>query len=121
MGFQMFAEGLRSEGRPTIEPARFADALSLQVKELADLAGVHRTTVAEKPTNPKLQSFLRDALRALSAAAEVSGGDMNRAAYWFRNVPIPEFDHRTAADLVSGGRVDAVIAYLESIEGGSTG
>lgn len=81
---------------------------------------MHRTTVAEAPTNAKLQTFMRDTLRVLSAAMNVSG-DRDRAIYWYRNAPIPEFRHRTAEHLVSTGKTDAVVSYLLSIESGSTG
>lgn len=118
--FDSFAEALRAPDRPVIAPDRFAAALHLQQQELAQLAHVHRSTVAEAPSNTKLQQFMRDSLRVLSAAAQVSG-DRDRAVYWFRNSPIVEFEHRTAEQLVSDGRVDAVVAYLGSIASGSTG
>jgi hypothetical protein len=45
-------------------------------------------TVAEVPANAKLQAFMRDTLRVLSAAMSVAG-DRDRAIYWYRNTPIP--------------------------------
>jgi hypothetical protein len=119
-GFQTFADALRSPGQPVIAPERFAAALQLRQQDLAQLAHVHRTTVAEAPTNAKLQAFMRDTLRVLSAAMAVAG-DRDRAIYWYRNTPIPEFEHRTAEHLVSTGKTDAVVAYRVSIESGSTG
>ena len=119
-GFQTFADELRSPGQPVIAPERFAAAMHLRQQDLAQLAHVHRTTVAEAPTNAKLQTFMRDTLRVLSAAMNVSG-DRDRAIYWYRNTPIPEFQHRTAEHLVSTGKTDAVVSYLLSIESGSTG
>lgn len=119
-GFQTFADELRSPGQPLIAPDRFAAALHLRQQDLAQLANVHRTTVAEAPTNAKLQHFMRDTLRVLSATMAVSG-DRDRAIYWYRNTPVPEFQHRTAEQLVSAGKTDAVVSYLLSIESGSTG
>ncbi|MGH8259935.1 MAG: hypothetical protein ACREUG_09615 [Steroidobacteraceae bacterium] len=72
------------------------------------------------PGNAKLQKFMCDALRALSAATEIQP-DRSRAIYWLRNTPIQEFSHRTAKQRVSRGRVDAVVADLESSASGSTG
>ena len=120
LDFQTFADGLRAPGLPLIAPDRFADALHLRQQELAQLARVHRTTVADAPANARLQQYMRDALRVLSAATEVSGERM-RALYWYRNTPIPEFEHRTAEQLVSAGKADALIAYLQSVGSGSTG
>lgn len=120
LDFQAFAEGLRVPGLPLIAPDRFAEALHLRQQELAQLARVHRTTVADAPTNAKLQQYMRDTLRVLSAATEVSG-ERTRAIYWYRNTPIPEFEHRTAEQLVSAGKAEAVMSYLLSVGGGSTG
>ena len=120
IGFQDFAQGLQEPSHPFISPTRFASTFGLRQQELADLAGVHRATVSAAPDNAKLQKFMRDALRVISAAMEVQP-DRSRALYWFRNAPIPEFSHRTAEQLVSRGRVDAIISYLDSIGSGSTG
>jgi hypothetical protein len=70
--------------------------------------------------NSKLQKFMRDALRVISAAMEVQP-DRSHALYWFRNAPIPEFSRRPAEQRVSRGKVDANISYLESTGSGSTG
>jgi hypothetical protein len=119
-GFKAFADELRSPGQPVIAPERFAAAMHLRQQDLALLAHVHRTTVAEAPANARLQAYMRDTLRVLSAAMGVAGG-RDRAIYWYRNTPIPEFQHRTAEHLVSAGKTDAVVAYLLSIESGSSG
>lgn len=118
--FQSFADELRSPGQPVIAPERFAAAMQLRQQDLAQLAHVHRTTVAEAPTNARLQAFMRDTLRVLSAAMGVAG-DRDRAIYWYRNAPIPEFQHQTAEHLVSAGKTDAVVSYLLSIESGASG
>jgi hypothetical protein len=119
VSFQIGGE-FRAPGQPLIRPERFADALNLRIQDLAKLAGVHRTTVTETPGNARLQRFLREALRALSAAYEVTR-DRDRSIFWFRNTPIPEFGHRTAETIVAEGKTDAVIAYLTSIAAGSSG
>jgi hypothetical protein len=120
VGFHDFTQELQEPSQPFISPTLFASAFGLRQQDLADLAGVHRATVGAAPGNAKLQKFMRDALRVISAAMEVQP-DRSRALYWFRNAPIPEFSHRTAEQLVSRGKVDAVISYLESISSGSTG
>jgi len=47
--------------------------------------------------------------------------DRGRAIYWYRNAPIAEFGHRTAEQIVSEGKAEAVVTYLTSIAAGSTG
>jgi hypothetical protein len=115
-----FAEEFQMPGQTAIQPQRFADALNLRILELAKLAGVHPTTVVETPGNARLQGYLQDAVRALSAAVDVTQ-DRDRAIYWFRNTPIPEFGHRTAETIVAEGKTNAMIAYLNAISPGSSG
>jgi hypothetical protein len=118
--FVGFAEEFRVPGQTAIQPERFAAALNLQLQELAQLAHVHRATVSEAPGNLKLQTYLRNSLKVISAALEVAQ-DRDRALYWYRNVPISEFGHQTAEQLVAGQKTDAVLAYLQSIGSGSSG
>lgn len=118
--FVGFAEEFREPGQAVIQPERFAAALNLQLQELAQLAHVHRTTVSEAPTNARLQGFMRESLQVISAALGVAQ-DRDRALYWYRNAPIPEFGHRTAEQLVADHKTEAVLAYLQSVAGGSTG
>jgi hypothetical protein len=119
-GFLGFAEEFRAPDQPVIQPERFAQALNLRLQDLANLAGVHRTTVTETPANARLQAYLREAMRALSAAYEVTQ-DRDRSIFWFRNTPIREFGHRTAERLVAEGKTEAIIRYLTSIAAGSSG
>jgi Protein of unknown function (DUF2384) len=118
--FVGFAEEFREPGQTVIRPERFAAALNLQLQELAQLAHVHRATVSEAPANAKLQGYMRNSLQVISAALEVAQ-DRDRALYWYRNAPIPEFEHRTAEQLVADQKTDAVLAYLQSIRSGSSG
>ena len=118
--FVGFAEEFREPGQAVIQPERFAAALNLQLQELAQLAHVHRTTVSEAPANARLQAFMRESLQVISAALVVAQ-DRDRAFYWYRNAPIPEFGHRTAEQLVADHKTESVLAYLQSVAGGSTG
>jgi predicted XRE-type DNA-binding protein len=118
--FAGIAEEFRIPGQAVIQPERFAAALNLQFQELAQLAHVHRSTVSEAPANAKLQGFMRESLQVISAALEVAQ-DRDHAFYWYRNAPIPEFGHRTAEQLVADHKTEAVLAYLQSVRGGSSG
>lgn len=90
--------------------------LQLGPYQLAELARVHWKSVAEAPYNTSLQRFMRDTLQILSLAGDVIG-DASRAVYWFRHLPIAEFEHQTAERLVSRGDTEAVASYLRSIAG----
>lgn len=119
-GFDRFVEALRNPDGTWIAPERFASALALRQQDLAQLAHVHRSTVTDAPANAKLQGYMRDTLRVLSAAMQTTS-ESNRAIFWFRNVPIPEFGHQTAERLVATGHTDAVLSYLAVAESGSSG
>ena len=120
LGIHHFIEELQAPNQPYISPERFAEALNLRQQELAELAAVHRATILAAPRNAKLQHFMREALRVLSAAMEINP-DRVRAIYWYRNAPIAEFGHRTAEQLVAQGKAEAVVSYLASIASGSSG
>lgn len=121
ISFPDFVDSLREPSSHTsLSASRLAEALELPAQELAALARVHRNTLQAAPTSFKLQSAMRDVVRALSAAYALCG-DIDRALFWFRNHPIPEFGHRTAIDLVAAGKVDAVVDYVESLSAGFTG
>jgi hypothetical protein len=55
--------------------------------------------------SPKLQHYLREMLRVMSAAS-ASQSDFNRVLFWFKNVPIPSFNHKTALQLIAEGRTE---------------
>ena len=120
MEFPGFAEEFRAPDLPIIEPQRLAEALHLRLQDLATLAGVPERMVTETPTNARLQGYLRNVLRALSAAYELTH-DRDQSIFWFRNSPIPELGRRTAEQIVAAGKTDAVISYLTSIAAGSIG
>lgn len=71
-----------------VETLRHDDTLSLPLQDLAATAGAHRNTVRSHPESPKLQHYLREMLRVMSAAS-ASQSDFNRVLFWFKNVPIP--------------------------------
>jgi uncharacterized protein (DUF2384 family) len=119
-GFNAFLAQLQEPGKPIISPLRFAQLLHLEQQKLAELAHVHRNTVSRMPASPRLQDFLRDAVRVLAAAFTLAGS-ADRALYWFRSHPIQDFDYKTPEALVSEGRANAVIQYIESLNAGATG
>ncbi|HEY4367104.1 MAG TPA: hypothetical protein VGN07_07685 [Steroidobacteraceae bacterium] len=99
---------------------RVADELDIEKQQLAELAHVHRNTVSRMPRSPQLQKFLRESIRVLAAATDFNGSS-KKAAFWFRNQPIADFGYRTAEALVSEGRADDVLRYIEILDAGSAG
>jgi uncharacterized protein (DUF2384 family) len=118
--FEAFLAELQEPGRPIISPLRFAQKLNLEQQRLAELAHVHRNTVSRMPSSPRLQDFLREAVRVLAAAFSLAESP-DRALYWFRSHPIRDFDYKTPEVLVSEGKADAVIRYIESLSAGASG
>ena len=118
--FNQFIESLRERDTTNLSPVRVADKLALQAQDIAELAGVHRDTLRLHPESPRVQEFLREIVRVISAAMAVQP-DPERAIFWLKNTPIPSLRHKTAYQLVADGRTDDVIKYLESIQSGYLG
>lgn len=114
------SEQFREPGELYLSPTLMAKAFGLKSADIAELAHVHRNTVSARPSADQLQKTLRDLLRVLSSATEMTG-DASRAAFLVRNEPLRSFDHKTALALVAEGRVDDVLKYLESFAGGAAG
>jgi hypothetical protein len=110
----------RASGEPIINPRLFSSALSMDIQTLAARAHVHRSTIARAQGAEKLQAFLRDAIRVLGAAADING-NLPDALFWFRNEPIPPFDYQTPEQLVSAGRADDLLRYVQSLKAGVLG
>lgn len=107
-------------GLAALSPSRFIQLVGIDLQTLAAQAHVHRNTLARSPTSEAVQRFLREALRVIRAATDVSG-DVNRALFWYRNEPLAPFGYKTAETLVSEGRTEEVLRYVMSLEAGASG
>lgn len=114
-----FVASLQEPRTPYISPARLSKALGVKVTNLAELTGVHRNTL-RNPGSERLQTRMREMVKAISAAAVLTG-DLQKAIYWYRNEPIADYGHRTAAELVAEGEIEAVLAYVRDLENGARG
>ena len=114
-----FVQSLQEPGTPYIAPKRLSDALGVQAQSFADLTGIHRNTL-RNTASERLQGKLREIVKAISAAAELTG-DVQKAIYWYRNEPIGDYGYRTPAELVAQGHLDAVLAYLGDLTEGAAG
>lgn len=107
-------------GPSALSPKRFADALNLDLRSLAALAHVHPSTLRHAPESASVQLFLREVLRVLRAASDLSS-NIQAAAFWYRNEPLRTFGYKTAERLVSEGRTDDVLHFIASLEAGAAG
>jgi uncharacterized protein (DUF2384 family) len=55
------------------------------------------------------------------AAATDLVGSASKAAFWFRNQPLSDFGYQTAEVLVSEGRAEDVLRYIDMLSAGSAG
>jgi hypothetical protein len=102
---------------PFLSARRVAELLGVTLTELASLIGVARNTLAAKTGARKVDAALSPVVRILAMAGEMAGGE-ERAAIWFKHQPIPGWAGKTAYDLVSEGKTDKVLAYLEAVRSG---
>ncbi|CAG9252227.1 conserved hypothetical protein [Paraburkholderia unamae] len=120
--FEQFMMSLRDpdSNAPIVSARRYVDALHIDLQTLASQAHVHRNTISRMPGAESVQRFLREALRVIRAATDVSG-DVSKALLWYRNEPLPVFGYKTAEQLVSEGRTEDVLRYVASLEAGAAG
>jgi hypothetical protein len=120
--YQGFVEYLREPdvGAPLLSPKRFSEVLHIDIQTLAEQAKVHRNTITRAPGSKGVQDYLREALRVIKAANDLSG-DLAKALFWYRNEPLSVFNYKTAERLVSEGRTDDLLRYIASLEGGAAG
>lgn len=121
-GFEGFLDFLRDReaGPAVLSPKRFSEVLSIDLQTLAGQAHVHRNTLSRAPASESVQRFMREALRVLRAANDLTG-DVGRAIFWYRNEPLPPFNYKTAEQLVSEGRAEDVLRHVESLGAGAAG
>lgn len=101
-----------------ISPDRVAATLHVPVAELARVVDVHRNTLARAPGSPKIQARLGEVMRILTVAADLLGGDLDKAVVWFRHQPLAGFDGETAEELVAAGHAAAVLTHLGMLRDG---
>lgn len=105
---------------PAFSPRRYSEALQIDLQTLAEQAGVHRNTVARAPTSRGIQDFLRESIRVIRAATDLSG-DVNKALFWYRNAPLAVFQYKTPEQLVVAKRTDDLLRYVMSLGAGPAG
>ena len=120
--FDGFMDFLRDRelGAAAISPKRFIAVFGIDLLTLANQAHVHRNTVSRAPASESVQRFLREVLRVIRAAADLSS-DIERALFWYRNEPLQPFEYKTAEQLVSEGRTDDLLRYIGSLLVGAAG
>ena len=64
---------------------------------------------------PAAPIALHPTVRAVLDAAQPLAPEPGEAMAWYREAPIAELDHLTAAELVASGRAGAVLAFLRSV------
>ena len=120
--FDGFMDFLRDQelGTVALSPKRFSAVFGIDLQTLANQAHVHRNTLSRAPASESVQRFLREILRVIRAAADLSG-DIERALFWYRNEPLQPFEYKTAEHLVSDGRTDDLLRYIGSLQVGAAG
>jgi len=121
--FEGFLDFIRERGTneaSVLSPSRYIQVLGMDLQTLAAQAHVHHNTIRRAPSAEKVQKFLREAIRIIRAASDISG-DIDRAIFWYRNDPIPIFGYKTGETLVTEGRTEDLLRYIESLEAGEAG
>jgi hypothetical protein len=101
-----------------ISPERLAEALEMDLDDLAHLMRTSPKVVRDCPTSAHVQRELGIILAILTKASNVLLGGPQQITSWFKSRPLATLRNRTAAQLVESGHADAVIKYLDLLENG---
>lgn len=120
--FDGFVEFLREQkhGPDVLSPKRFSEVLNIDLQTLAIQAHVHQNTLRHAPASENVQRFLLEMSHVICAAVNLSG-DVEKALFWYRNAPLRLFEYKLPEQIVSEGRSNDLIRYLESLEAGALG
>ncbi len=117
-----FIEDLQEVGlAPMLSPTRYMSLLGIDAKTLARNARVTVSAVTRTPGDANIQRYLRNNLRVIKAAYDLSGGDLAKSVHWFRTEPLPMFGHRTPEQMVCAGETDDVVRLIDSFYAGAAG
>lgn len=118
--FAGLMDALKEVNRVMFSPERFLKVFSMDQQTLALRAHVHRNTVRNAPESEKVQAYIRDSVKVLRAVTDM-GTDVTNAIFWFKNEPLSTFNYKTAEEVVSEGKTEQLIAFLQSWGAGAQG
>lgn len=95
-------------------PKGLSQALGLQATNLARSTGAHSNTL-RNPSSKRLQGHMHDVVTVISDATDHTG-DADKAVHWDRNELVAKYGHRTAAELIAVGRIEAALAFLRDLK-----
>ena len=104
----------------SIDPVEFAKWMSVTADGLARIAGEQVDLVSVDFNSPRFQTYMRQPIAVLREALALNE-DEALVLQWFREIPLPEFGMKTPATLVSEGKVESLLRYIQSIASGSSG
>ena len=74
-------------GPALLSPKRYGQVLHLDMQTLAAQAHVHRNTLSRAPDAESVQRYLRESVRIMRAAVDITGS-VEKAIFWFKNNPL---------------------------------
>lgn len=104
---------------PGFSPKRIAEGLLTSIDDVARSAGLGRDALSRRDriTAPRTQRRLREMVEILNRVSPRFGSDLGAYA-WYRSEPLAGFGGMTAMHLVTQGRADAVMDYLDAVDAG---
>lgn len=110
-------EPFAQPGTSFMAPRAVADALDMNMSDLADLIGVSRSALYDSTEGDKVQRALSKLVQIVIAATDLAGS-RGRAVLWFKHQPLPGYRLKTPMDLFKAGDVEAVRITLENVRSG---
>lgn len=109
---------LTDAGTCLLSPLLLGELLGLELNEVMARALSGTGPLAANKCRD-LQCYLHEVLIVLAKAEAAAGGNRTRAVRWFMTEPIECFNNFTADQLVTIGKTQAVLDYIDSITSGA--
>jgi len=103
--------------RGYIDCRHLRENLGIKIKDLAMAVGVTPRTLEKNPRSEKAQTSLRKIAYIYSILEEMIGSEEG-ALVWLR-APNPDYDGASPLEIISQGKVDAIMRYLDDIKKGA--
>jgi hypothetical protein len=100
-----------------VDYQKLTDRLGIKAVNLARAAGKTQRALQKNPYSGKIQDKLRKIVYILVLLKEML--DTNEEISIWLRAPNPDYDGLTPIEIITAGRMDSIIRYLEDIQKGS--
>jgi len=107
----------KRKSRNFVDYNKLRKSLEVRVEDIASAIGVTYHSLEKNPGSEKIQTGLRKIAYTYRVLSGMVGSEEG-ALIWLR-APNPEYDGLSPLEIITQGKIDAIIGYLEDVKKGS--